>query len=115
MSDIKDLSKQIRDFCNERNWEQFHNLKDLSISLVLEASEVMEHFQWKNNQEIEEYIKTNKEEIGHELADVFYWVLLMSNYLGLDLVESFKKKMIKNAEKYPIEKSKNKHIKYNKL
>lgn len=115
MSDIKDLSKQIKDFCEERNWKQFHNLKDLSISLVLEANEVMEHFQWKNEQEIQEYIKTNKEDVGEELADVLYWILLMSNYLDIDLVKEFKNKMIKNEKKYPVEKSKNKHTKYNKL
>lgn len=115
MSDIKDLSKQIKDFCEERNWKQFHNLKDLSISLVLEANEVMEHFQWKNEKEIQEYITTNKQEIGEELADVFYWILLISNYLDIDLVKEFKNKMTKNEKKYPVEKSKDKHTKYNKL
>ena len=56
MSDIKDLTQKIVEFCEERDWKQFHNQKDLAISLVLEATEVMEHFQWKSQEEIDEYL-----------------------------------------------------------
>ena len=68
MITLQDLIKKIIDFRNDRDWKQFHNPKDLAISLSLEASEVVEHFQWKNKEEIEKYIKTNKNEIGEELA-----------------------------------------------
>ena len=115
MSDIKDLTKKILKFRNERNWKQFHNHKDLAISLSLEASEVLEHFQWKSKEEIEEYVKTHKEYIGEELADVFYWVLLMSHDLNIDIIKASEKKLLKNAEKYPIKKSKGRHEKYNQL
>jgi NTP pyrophosphatase (non-canonical NTP hydrolase) len=115
MSDIKSLSKQVVSFRNKRNWKQFHNPKDLAISLSLEASELLEHFQWKNVDEMENYIKTNKKEIGKELADVLYWVLLIQNDLKIDLVKVFSEKMKENELKYPVKKSKGKYTKYNKL
>lgn len=115
MSDIKNLVEKIKNFRDKRDWKQFHNPKDVAISLVLEATEVLEHFQWKSQSEIEEYIKSNKEEIGEELADVLYWVLLMSHDLEIDIKENLEKKIAKNEEKYPIEKARGKHTKYNKL
>ncbi len=115
MSDIKDLTEKIKQFRDERDWKQFHNSKDVALSLVLEAAEVLEHFQWKSPTEIEEYIKSNKKEIGEELADVLYWVLLMSHDLEIDIKEALKKKIAKNEEKYPVDKAKGKHTKYNKL
>ncbi len=115
MNQIKILTKKINDFRDARNWKQFHNPKDLAISLSLEAGEVLEHFQWKSPEEIKKYIKENKKEIGDELADVFYWVLLMSSDLNIDLEKSFNLKMKENNKKYSIKKSKGKHNKYNKL
>lgn len=115
MSDVNQLTKRILDFINDRDWNQFHNPKDLALSLVLESAEVMEHFQWKNNEEIQEYIKSNKDEVGEELADVLYWVLLMSHDLGIDIKQAFEDKMSKNEAKYPIDKAKGRHDKYNKL
>ncbi|MFA5319485.1 MAG: nucleotide pyrophosphohydrolase [Candidatus Paceibacterota bacterium] len=112
---MKDLTNRIIAFRDARDWKQFHNPKDVSLSLVLEAGEVMEHFQWKNKEEIEEYIKTDKEHVGDELADVLYWVLLMSHDLNIDILDALDKKIKKNEEKYPIDKSKGKHTKYNKL
>ena len=115
MSDIKELTNIILKFNKERDWNQFHNPKDLSLSLVLEAAEVMEHFQWKNDEEMKTYLKNFKEDVGEELADVLYWVLLMSNDLGIDIKKALEKKMQKNEAKYPIEKAKGQHTKYNKL
>lgn len=112
---IKDLQKMVIAFRDERNWKQFHNPKDVALSLVLEAAEVMEHFQWKNPEEIKEHIKKNKVEIGEELADVLYWVLLMAHDLNINLSEAVKDKLGKNNKKYPVEKSKGRHNKYNKL
>ncbi len=102
-------------FRNRRKWKQFHNPKDLSLSLVLEATEVMEHFQWKSPEDIEKYVKTNKAEIAHELADVLYWVLLLSHDLNIDIEKALDKKMTINNDKYPVKKSKGKSTKYNKL
>ncbi len=112
---IIQLTESIIKFRDQRDWQQFHNPKDVSLSLVLEATEVLEHFQWKNGEEIKEYIKTHKSDIGEELADVFYWVLLLSHDLGIDIEKALKKKMIINAKKYPVKKSKGKNTKYNQL
>lgn len=115
MANIKDLTKRIIAFRNAREWKQFHNPKDVSLSLVLEATEVMEHFQWKNAEEMEKYIVTNKTDIGEELADVLYWVLLMSHDLKIDVLSALERKIKINEDKYPVSKAKGKHTKYNKL
>ena len=115
MANTDKLLKQIINFREARSWKQFHHPKDLAISLSLEASEVLEHFQWKSKEEIEEYVKTHKEHIGEELMDVLYWVLLLSNDLHIDIEKAFTAKMKKNAKKYPVKKVKGKHTKYNKL
>jgi len=113
--DLNELIKRIIAFRNARDWKQFHNPKDVALSLVLEAAEVMEHFQWKSKEEMEKYIVTNKSDIGEELADVLYWVLLMSADLNIDILNALKEKIKKNEEKYPVEKSKGRHTKYTKL
>lgn len=115
MNKVNEIVKKIINFRDARDWKQFHNPKDVSLSLVLEAGEVMEHFQWKNKEEIEKYIKTNKDDIGEELADVLYWILLMGHDLDIDVFDALDKKIKKNEEKYPIEKAKGKHTKYDKL
>ena len=110
-----DLQKRIVAFRDARDWKQFHNPKDLALSLVLEAAEVLEHFQWKSPDEINKYIKTNKQDISEELADTLYWVLLMAHDLDVDIIKSFKEKMDKNESKYSVEKAKGNHKKYTEL
>lgn len=85
MSDIQNLTKLAIKFRNDRDWKQFHKPKDMAISIALEASEVLEHFQWKSPEEIEEYIKKNKEDIADEMADVLKYLLIMSHDLKIDL------------------------------
>ncbi len=115
MPDIKELTSRIVKFNKERDWDQFHNPKDVALSLVLEAAEVMEHFQWKSTEESEVYLKDFKEDVGDELADVLYWVLLMSHDLDIDIKKAFERKMKINEKKYPIEKARGRKNKYNKL
>lgn len=115
MSNIKNLQEKIAQFVSDRDWGQFHNPKDLAISLNLEASEVLEHFQWKSEKEMAAYVKSHKEEIGDELADVLYWVLLMANNLDIDVVAAGERKLEKNASKYPVEKARGNHKKYTEL
>jgi len=115
MSDIQELIAIIIKFRDARNWKQFHNPKDTALSLVLEATELMEHFQWKNEKEIADYVKKHKKVIGEELSDVLYWVLLISHDLGIDIKKAFKKKMEISNKKYPIKKAKGSHKKYNEL
>jgi NTP pyrophosphatase (non-canonical NTP hydrolase) len=106
------MLERIVKFVNERNWEKFHNPKDLAISLNLEAAEVLEHFQWKSPQEINDHVKNYKDDISDELVDVLYWVLLMSHYLDVDLKKAFERKMKQNEKKYPVDKARGKHSKY---
>lgn len=113
--DIKSLTKRIIDFRDARDWKQFHNPKDVALSLVLEAGEVMEHFQWKNDKEIKEHLKKEKGEVAEELADVLYWVLLLSHDLDIDILKALKIKLEKNEKKYPVEKAKGNAKKYTEL
>lgn len=115
MSNIKDLTEKVLAFRDERNWKQFHNPKDMAIALSLEASEVLEHFRWKNKQEIEAFLETSKTDVADELADVLYWVLLMAHDLEIDISKAFVEKLQKNGEKYPVEKAKGRHTKYTEL
>lgn len=115
MGDFELFTKKVIEFRENRDWKQFHTPKDLVISLMLEAAEVAEHFQWKSGKELEEYINSHKSEIGDELADVLYWILLMSHDLGIDLPKALEAKMKQNEEKYPVAKAKGKHTKYTEL
>lgn len=115
MTDLKKLEKLVIKFRDERDWKKFHNPKDLSISLALEAAEVLEHFQWKSPKEIEQHIKTQKAALADELADVLKYLLLLSHELKIDLIKAVPKKMEKDSQKYPIEKSRGKHAKYTEL
>ena len=115
MTTIADLTQKIIEFRDKRDWEQFHNPKDVALSLTLEAAEVLEHFQWKNEEEIKQYSKTHKDDIGAELADVLNWILVMSHDLDIDILAALEKKIEENEKKYPIEKSRGNHTKYDKL
>lgn len=115
MSEIKALTEKIKKFRDDRDWKQFHNHKDVALSLVLEAAEVLEHFQWKKPQEVEAYAKDCKDEIADELADVAMYLFELADNLGIDLPEAIEVKLAKNAQKYPIEKAKGSCKKYTKL
>lgn len=112
MQDLASLRERIRAFVDARDWRQFHNPKDMALSLVLEAAEVMEHFQWKNADEMAEHLKTHREEVGDELADVLYWVLHMSDEFGIDILEALDRKMVKNEAKYPVDKARGNNRKW---
>ncbi len=115
MSDIDELTKIVKDFRDQRDWKQFHNPKDCSLSLMLEAAEVAEHFQWKSKAEMQEHLRSHGDEVAEELADVLYFLLLMAHDFDINLPKAFKSKMRKNAKKYPVNKSKGRHTKYNQL
>ena len=115
MSDIAKLQQAIVAFRDERDWKQFHNPKDLALSLVLEATEVLEHFQWKNEKEVADHIHKHKEDISDELADVLYWILLMAHDLDIDIIAASMSKLDKNARKYPVDAAKGSHKKYTEL
>jgi NTP pyrophosphatase (non-canonical NTP hydrolase) len=115
MSDIKNITQKIIAFRDARDWKQFHNPKDCAISLSLEASEVLEHFQWKSEEEVKDFLLNHKDDLAEELADVFNFLLLMCHDLDIDIVEASEKKLVKNDLKYPVEKARGRHTKYDKL
>ncbi|CRH19377.1 nucleotide pyrophosphohydrolase [Carnobacterium maltaromaticum] len=104
--------EKVKQFREERDWRQFHNEKDLAISISLEASELLELFQWKNSEEVTE---TKLERIKEELADVLIYSYMMADNLNLDIETIITEKLIKNNEKYPINKSKGNKSKYTDL
>lgn len=116
-TNIEDLKKQVKDFCDSRDWDQFHDAKELAIALSIEASEILEHFRWKTKDEIKEMLNnpTKREDIGDEMADVFYFLLRIAQMNNIDLAEAFERKLQKNEKKYPIEKFKGSSKKYNEL
>lgn len=101
MSDLADLQKRVVAFRDERNWKQFHDPKDMALSLVLEAAELLEQFQWKNAEEFQVHFKENATDVKDELMDVLYWVLLIAHDLDVDIPKEFERKMKKNSTKYP--------------
>lgn len=111
---INDLKKKISEFCHERDWDQYHSAKDLAIGIITESSELLEHFRFKSDKEIEEMFKVpeKRQNISEELADVFYFILRFAERHNIDLASELQKKMQKNAEKYPIQKSKGSNKKY---
>lgn len=112
MNDIKILTDELVKFRDARNWQQFHNSKDLAVAISIEAAELNELFLWKS---VEESEKVNKEMIAEELADVLAFALLLAEKHGFDVKEIVLNKIRKNNEKYPVDKSKNIATKYTDL
>ena len=115
MSDFSEIIQKIRKFRDDRDWMQFHNHKDMALSLVLEAAEVLEHFQWKKPEEVNAHAEKNKGEIAEELADVAMYLFELSDNLGIDLKKAIQDKIEKNDKKYPVEKAKGSAKKYTQL
>lgn len=115
MGEIEELTRQIKEFRDRRNWLQFHNHKDMAISLVLEATELLELFQWKSPEEVVKDGRNLKKEISEEIADIAIYLLELADNLEIDISKAIENKLKKNAEKYPTDKAWGKHTKYNKL
>lgn len=114
---FEEFKKYIIDFRNARNWKQFHDPKNLSAALAIEAAELQELFLWKKNDEINEMLKNEngREKIAHEISDIFVYLLLMCDACEMDILTEAEKKMEHNAGKYPVEKSYNSSKKYTEL
>lgn len=111
---VKLLKEKVKDFCEERDWDQYHNAKDLAIGIITEASELLEHFRFKSESKVDDLFKNKqkKEEISEELADVFFFVLRLAEKYQIDLSDELQKKLEKNTVKYPIENAKGSNKKY---
>jgi len=115
MTEFEKMAKRLQQFVEARDWDKFHNPKDLSMQLTLEATEVMEHFLWKNDAEMAAHCATHQEDIADELADVLNNLILLADKLKIDLVKAHERKLAKNEIKYPVEKSRGHAKKYTEL
>ena len=109
MTDIQEIINTLIDFRDERDWEQFHNPKDLALAINVEAGELLELFLWKNPEE------AKKEKVKEELADIFAFAFLLADKYGFDVKQIVLDKIRMNGEKYPVEKAKGTAKKYNEL
>jgi len=114
IQELLDLCLKFRD---ERDWKQFHTPKDLTVAMTIEVSEILEHFRFKSDVEIANELKNQQKklEIGYELADALYFLLLLSNAVGIDITDVFKENLKITAEKYPIRLAKGSNKKYTQL
>ena len=109
MSQLKELEQLLVQFRDERDWKQFNNPKDLAAALSIEAGELLEAFLWKSAEE------AKIEKVKEELADVLAYAILLGHHYDLDLEQVVREKVLKNGEKYPVEKAKGSATKYNEL
>jgi NTP pyrophosphatase (non-canonical NTP hydrolase) len=109
---LQDLKQKMADFVRERDWEQFHTPKNISMSIAIEAAELMEHFQWLTVEQSKTLDADALKDIGEELADIIIYSLSMANFLQLDLAETVLAKMEKNIRKYPADQVQGKSHKY---
>jgi NTP pyrophosphatase (non-canonical NTP hydrolase) len=116
-SKVADLKRMVRKFVEERDWDQFHNAKDLAIGIVTEASELLEIFRFKSNTESEALLhdELSAKNVRHELADIFYFALRFAEKYEMDVSQSLQDKLRENEKRYPIEKSKGSNRKYSEL
>lgn len=117
LTNIQELKDQIKKFCEARDWDQYHQAKELAIGVITEASELLEHFRFKSEQEIDEMFKSmeKREKITEEMTDVLYFLLRMAQKYEVDLTTELKKKLEYNEKRYPIERFKGSNKKYNEL
>ena len=113
MPSIEKLTDDIRQFAEERDWEQFHSPKNLSMALAVEACEIMEIFQWLTQEQSKNLSEEKMTELKYELADVTIYVVRLADKLGIDLLSATKEKMAKNRKKYPADKVRGSAKKYN--
>ncbi|MEM0230846.1 MAG: nucleotide pyrophosphohydrolase [Candidatus Woesearchaeota archaeon] len=116
-TNLAEMKKRVKDFCEERDWDQFHDAKNLAIGVSTEAAELLEHFRFKSEEEIRQMFMDEKkrEEIAFEMADTLFYLLRMAQRYNIDLSEAFEKKMKKNEQRYPVEKFKGSNKKYNEV
>lgn len=112
-----ELTRRVVRFRDEREWAQFHHPKDLAVSIAIETAELLEHFQWKDREEISRMLSdsTARREVGEEMADILILLLSAAEVMEVDLYEAAIEKLRKNAVKYPVEKSRGNARKYDRL
>ena len=115
--DFGEIERRVRRFRDERDWKQFHRPKDLAASIAIEAAELLEHFQWKTDDECARYLRSDehRDAVARELADVLILLVSAADVMGVDLHTATLAKIEENARKYPVDKSKGTATKYDRL
>lgn len=104
MQSIDELRQRLREFARERDWEQFHSPKNLAMALIVEAAELVEHFQWLTETQSRALEPEQREQVAQELADVFIYLVRLADRLDIDLLDAAERKIALNARKYPADK-----------
>ena len=115
MTDLESLRNQLRTFAADRDWDQFHSPKNLASALAVEASELLEHFQWLTEAESQQLSPEALNEVRTEVADVLLYLIRISDKLGIDLISAAYAKIELNAAKYPVDKARGSSKKYTEL
>jgi len=115
MHTIEQTIERIRNFRDARDWMQFHNPKNLACSIVIEAAELLEHFQWKTPKESAEHATIRRDEVAAEMADVAIYLIELADNLGIDLLTAINQKLDINEQKYPVAKAKGSAKKYSEF
>jgi dCTP diphosphatase len=100
---LDDLTQQLRDFARERDWEQFHSPKNLAMALIVEAAELVEHFQWLTEAQSQALAPDKREPVAQELADILLYLVRLADRLNIDLMDAAQRKLLLNAQKYPAD------------
>jgi NTP pyrophosphatase (non-canonical NTP hydrolase) len=111
---LGELKKKVARFRDERGWRKYHNPKDLAVSISIEAAELLELFQWKDEKEVEETVgdEEGMKKVTEELADVVIYCIALADVLGVELSEAVERKIQENSRRYPVSKARGKYRKY---
>ena len=115
MTDLEELREKLRQFAAERDWDQFHSPKNLASALSVEAGELLEIFQWLTEEQSRALTPEAKAAVSDEIADVLLYLVRLGDKLGIDLAEAARRKLVANAEKYPVDKARGSNKKYTEL
>ncbi len=115
MTDMETLRDQMREFARARDWDPFHSPKNLAMALSVEASELVEHFQWLTEEQSRRLDAAAQAQVRAEIADVLLYLIRLADQLGIDPVAAAQGKLVENAKKYPVEKSRGNRKKYTEL
>lgn len=114
-NNLQSLTQALRDFAQERDWEQFHSPKNLAAALTVEAAELLEHFQWLTEEQSRHLPVQKKADVAAEAADVLLYLLQLCDKLQIDLLEAARLKLVVNAEKYPVDRARGSSKKYTEI
>ena len=114
-SELESIKQQLREFSKERDWDQFHSPKNFSMALIVECTELVEHFQWLTEEQSKRLPEETLDEVSLEMADIMIYLIRLADKLDVDLIDVVNQKIKLNAIKYPVDKSKGLATKYNKL